>query len=154
MGTQEVKIMILICDLRMKNMADGHNGNGKQWWKLPVFQSQIANRKRSFRLAGDIKIAHTIFALPFALLSTFLAANGMPPVGKLLLILICMVTARTVAMAVNRLLDARLMRELANRPPGDPERRLSANFFAVMVVSVPPTTATWLFQVVYHTAGY
>lgn len=62
--------------------------------------------------AGDIKIAHTIFALPFALLSTFLAARDLParwPLpGQLLLILVCMVTARTVAMAVNRLLDARL----------------------------------------------
>ena len=62
--------------------------------------------------AGDIKIAHTIFALPFALLSTFLAAKDTPAhwprPGQLLLILVCMVTARTVAMAVNRLLDARL----------------------------------------------
>lgn len=59
--------------------------------------------------AGDIKIAHTVFALPFALLSAFLAARdigGFPQAGKLLLILICMVTARTVAMAANRLLDA------------------------------------------------
>jgi 4-hydroxybenzoate polyprenyltransferase len=58
--------------------------------------------------AQDIKIAHTIFALPFALLSTFLAANGSPRIGQLLLILACMVTARTVAMAANRLFDARL----------------------------------------------
>ena len=62
--------------------------------------------------AGDIKIAHTVFALPFALLSAFLAAREdgrrFPQVGKLLLILVCMATARTVAMAANRLLDARL----------------------------------------------
>jgi 4-hydroxybenzoate polyprenyltransferase len=76
-------------------------------------QSQIANRKsqilRDFAtFAADIKIHHTVFALPFALLSTFLAAGGMPKTGILLLILVCMVTARTLAMAVNRLLDARL----------------------------------------------
>jgi 4-hydroxybenzoate polyprenyltransferase len=58
--------------------------------------------------AADIKISHTIFALPFALLSTFLAARGLPHRGQLLLILLCMVTARTVAMAANRLLDAHL----------------------------------------------
>ncbi|MDB5295971.1 MAG: ubiA [Phycisphaerales bacterium] len=67
--------------------------------------------------AGDIKVSHTVFALPFALLSTFLAANypaatpapgHVPAAGQLLLILACMVTARTVAMAANRLLDARL----------------------------------------------
>jgi 4-hydroxybenzoate polyprenyltransferase len=58
--------------------------------------------------ARDIKISHTVFALPFALLSTFIAAAGWPPVGKLGLILLCMVTARSLAMAANRLLDAQL----------------------------------------------
>jgi 4-hydroxybenzoate polyprenyltransferase len=59
-------------------------------------------------LARDIKISHTLFALPFALLSAFLAANGWPGAGKLLLILLCMITARTVAMSMNRLIDAEL----------------------------------------------
>lgn len=59
---------------------------------------------------SDIKIAHSVFALPFALLSTFLSAHGMPAVGQLGLILVCMVTARTVAMSANRLLDAELDR--------------------------------------------
>ena len=56
----------------------------------------------------DIKISHTVFALPFALLSAFLAAGGVPAAGKIGLIVLCMVTARSVAMAANRLLDARL----------------------------------------------
>jgi len=59
-------------------------------------------------LAKDIKLSHTLFALPFALLSAFLAANGLPRIGQLLLILLCMVTARTVAMSMNRLIDAEL----------------------------------------------
>jgi len=59
-------------------------------------------------LARDIKISHTLFALPFALLAIFLAASGYPGTGKLLLILLCMVTARTVAMSMNRLIDAEL----------------------------------------------
>jgi 4-hydroxybenzoate polyprenyltransferase len=46
--------------------------------------------------------------MPWALLATFLAAGGTPRVGQLLLILACMVAARTVAMAANRLLDAEL----------------------------------------------
>src|SRR2546429_3537772 len=58
--------------------------------------------------ARDIKLSHTLFALPFALLSAFIAANGWPGTGKLLLILLCMVTARTVAMSMNRLIDAEL----------------------------------------------
>ena len=43
--------------------------------------------------AGDIKIAHTIFALPFALLDAFLASGGFPKPGQLALILLCMVAA-------------------------------------------------------------
>lgn len=58
-------------------------------------------------IAGDIKLAHSVFALPFALLATFMAAGGWPRPGILLLILICMVLARTTAMGANRLLDAR-----------------------------------------------
>lgn len=62
--------------------------------------------------AADIKISHTVFALPFALLSTFLAARALPggvPTGwQIALIVVCMVAARTLAMAANRLLDAGL----------------------------------------------
>ena len=68
---------------------------------------QPATRKLAL-FAADIKISHTLFAMPFALLSTFLAANGCPKAGQLLLILVCMICARTVAMAMNRLLDAPL----------------------------------------------
>ena len=59
-------------------------------------------------LAADIKISHTLFAMPWALFATFLAAGGWPKVGQIALIIACMVTARTVAMAANRLMDARL----------------------------------------------
>lgn len=60
--------------------------------------------------AQDIKLSHTLFAMPWALLSTFVAAGGTPRLGQLALIVLCMVTARTVAMAANRLLDAELDR--------------------------------------------
>ncbi|MFN4243792.1 MAG: UbiA-like polyprenyltransferase [Tepidisphaerales bacterium] len=63
---------------------------------------------QAVHLAKDIKLSHTVFALPFALLATFLAAGGWPRTGQLGLIVLCMVTARTVAMVANRLLDARL----------------------------------------------
>lgn len=58
--------------------------------------------------AADIKLAHTVFALPFALLAAVLAAGGPPRAGQVLLILACMFCARTWAMGLNRLLDARL----------------------------------------------
>jgi len=56
---------------------------------------------------GDIKIAHTVFALPFALLTTHIAfmESGGYRINTLLGILACMVAARTAAMSFNRYLD-------------------------------------------------
>ncbi len=72
-------------------------------------------------LAIDIKLTHTVFALPFALLGMLLAAGWdeqgretarvsgrLPDVIEIGLILFCMVSARTYAMAVNRWADAQL----------------------------------------------
>jgi 4-hydroxybenzoate polyprenyltransferase len=105
------------------------------------------------RFAGDIKIHHTIFALPFALLSMFLAAGGMPRVGILLLILVCMVTARTLAMAINRILDARLdaMNPRTARR-AIPSGALSARFYVIIsaLCAASFIAATALFQVLYR----
>ena len=85
---------------------------------------------------GMIRFSHTVFALPFALLSTFLAAGGVPAAGKLLLILVCMVTARTVAMAANRLLDARLD-ALNPRTAGRaiPSGKLPTSFYSAVLAT-------------------
>ena len=56
---------------------------------------------------SDIKIQHTVFALPFAVMSAFLAAGGMPKAEQLIWIVVCMVGARSAAMAFNRIVDAR-----------------------------------------------
>jgi 4-hydroxybenzoate polyprenyltransferase len=65
---------------------------------------------RNVRTWGEmIKFAHSVFALPFALLATFLAARpALPTASQLLLILICMVAARSAAMTFNRIVDARI----------------------------------------------
>ena len=55
-----------------------------------------------------IKFEHTVFALPFALLSALLAAEGWPGGRKILWIVVAMVGARSAAMAFNRLADARI----------------------------------------------
>lgn len=55
-----------------------------------------------------IKWEHSIFALPFALTGAVLAANGWPPLRVLGWIVVCMIAARSAAMAFNRLADARL----------------------------------------------
>ena len=52
-----------------------------------------------------IRFSHSVFALPFALGALVVAANGFPSLGTLLLVLVCMVFARTAAMLFNRLVD-------------------------------------------------
>ncbi len=62
-----------------------------------------------------VRFSHTVFALPFALLAAAMAlqanAADSPPVGlrwqELLGIVLCMITARTAAMAFNRIVDRR-----------------------------------------------
>jgi 4-hydroxybenzoate polyprenyltransferase len=53
-----------------------------------------------------VKFEHTIFALPFAYVGAFLAVSGVPSAHDLLWITIAMVGARSLAMALNRLIDA------------------------------------------------
>ena len=55
-----------------------------------------------------IKWEHSIFALPFAMTGAVLAANGWPTLRVLGWIIVCMVAARSAAMAFNRLVDAKL----------------------------------------------
>ena len=55
-----------------------------------------------------IKFEHTVFALPFALLSALLAADGWPGGRKILWIVVAMAGARSAAMAFNRLADVRI----------------------------------------------
>ncbi len=82
-----------------------------------------------------VKIEHTIFALPFALLGAFLAAHGLPSPAQIGWILLAMVGARSAAMAFNRLVDlpydARNPRT-ANRAL--PRNLLSASFVVFFIV--------------------
>jgi 4-hydroxybenzoate polyprenyltransferase len=55
-----------------------------------------------------IKWEHSIFALPFALCAAMLAAGGLPAAAKLGWIVLCMVSARSAAMAFNRIADAQI----------------------------------------------
>lgn len=69
-----------------------------------------------------IKLEHTVFALPFAYLGAFFAANGFPTAMKLLWITLAMVGARTAAMSLNRLID----RQIDARNPRTAQRALPA----------------------------
>lgn len=55
-----------------------------------------------------IKFSHTVFALPFALTAAFIAAEGFPSRWQTLWIIIAMVSARTAAMGLNRVIDMKI----------------------------------------------
>lgn len=80
-----------------------------------------------------IKWEHSIFALPFALTGAMLAARGLPAWRVLFWIVVCMVAARSAAMAFNRWADAEIDRanpRTAMRaiPAGLLTRRFTAGF--------------------------
>ena len=57
------------------------------------------------RFARLVKFEHTIFALPFAYVGSFLALGRVPSARELLWLTVAMVGARSLAMALNRLVD-------------------------------------------------
>ena len=82
-----------------------------------------------------IKWEHSIFALPFALCGAMLAAGGLPTLRQLLWIIIAMISARSAAMAFNRVADAAI--DAANprtRTRALPAGTLSPAFVSAFVV--------------------
>ncbi|MGH3126773.1 MAG: UbiA-like polyprenyltransferase [Gaiellaceae bacterium] len=72
------------------------------------------------RLASLVRIEHTVFALPFAYVGAFLAVDAWPGLADMAWLTVAMVGARTLAMSVNRLVDA----ELDARNPRTASREL------------------------------
>jgi 4-hydroxybenzoate polyprenyltransferase len=70
--------------------------------------SALPNDTGLTRFLRLIRFSHTIFALPFALGALLVATRGRPSARLLILILVCMVCARTAAMLFNRIVDWRL----------------------------------------------
>ncbi len=58
-----------------------------------------------------IKFSHSVFALPFALTAAFIAARGVPQGKTLFWVVMAMVSARTTAMGLNRIIDRKIDRE-------------------------------------------
>lgn len=82
-----------------------------------------------------IRFSHTVFALPFALLSAVIAWSVPDSVFRwrdLIGILVCMVTARSAAMAFNRLVD----RDIDANNPRTAKRHLPAGLLSVQAVVV------------------
>jgi len=82
------------------------------------------------RYARLVKIEHTVFALPFAYVGAFLAVRGVPSAHDLFWITIAMVGARSLAMALNRLIDAEI--DAAN--PRTATREIPAGHLGVAAV--------------------
>lgn len=74
------------------------------------------------RFASLVKLEHTIFALPFAYVGMLLAVGETPSASDWLWVTVAMVGARTLAMGLNRLIDA----ELDARNPRTSARELPA----------------------------
>jgi len=87
--------------------------------------------KLAHELLGLIRFSHTVFALPFALLSALLAWHVVPfQWNHLFGVLLCMVFARSAAMAFNRIVDRRF--DQAN--PRTRDRHLPSGKLSVRVV--------------------
>jgi len=83
-----------------------------------------------------IRFEHSVFALPFALSGAWIAADGLPPIADLALVVVAAVAARSAAMAFNRLADRRL--DAANPRTAArelPSGRLSARYAAAFTLA-------------------
>lgn len=72
------------------------------------------------RLASLVRIEHTVFALPFAYVGAFLSLDAWPGLANVVWVTVAMVGARTLAMSINRLVDA----EVDARNPRTANREL------------------------------
>jgi 4-hydroxybenzoate polyprenyltransferase len=95
------------------------------------------------RLASLVRIEHTVFALPFAYVGAFLAVAGWPGFADVLWITVAMTGARTLAMALNRLLDA----EVDARNPRTASRELPSGALTRTQVIVLAVVALAVFLV-------
>jgi 4-hydroxybenzoate polyprenyltransferase len=83
-----------------------------------------------------IKFEHTVFALPFALLSAILASGGWPEAPKLFWIVMAMVGARSAAMAFNRIADQQIDAENPRtKMRALPAGELTASFTVLFTVA-------------------
>jgi len=85
------------------------------------------------RYLALIKFEHTIFALPFALISLLVASAGRPSLSVLVWVVVAMVGARSAAMAFNRVADWKI--DAAN--PRTADRHIPAGAISV--------AGAWLF---------
>ena len=121
---------------------------------------------RTSAFLATIKFEHSIFALPFAVATAFMVADGVPAWSTAAWLLLAMVALRTFAMGANRLIDAEIdihNPRTADRPTatGTVPRRdvwiwmgASALLFVVSALNLHPL-ALWLSPIpIVAAAGY
>ncbi|HWT06355.1 MAG TPA: UbiA family prenyltransferase, partial [Xanthomonadales bacterium] len=80
----------------------------------------------------DIRVEHTLFALPFAYVGAVMAARGLPSWWQLLWITLAVIGARTAAMAANRYFD----RDMDAANPRTAKRAVASG-------KLPPSVMLW-----------
>jgi 4-hydroxybenzoate polyprenyltransferase len=83
------------------------------------------------RFASLVKIEHTVFALPFAYIGALLAVGEFPSAHDLVWITLAMIGARSLAMGLNRVVDA----EIDARNPRTAGRELPAGLLSRVQVT-------------------
>lgn len=87
-----------------------------------------------------IKFSHSVFALPFAFTAALLASGGIPPIDKIVWITVAMLSGRSAAMGLNRVIDRRidaLNPRTSNREiPAGKVRMVEASVFIVLSLLV------------------
>jgi 4-hydroxybenzoate polyprenyltransferase len=99
--------------------------------------------RRASLFARLVKVEHTVFALPFAYVGALLAVDGVPSGHALLWITVAMAAARSLAMALNRLIDVGI--DAAN--PRTASRELPSGALSVVSVVAFSAGALALFLV-------
>jgi len=95
------------------------------------------------RFAALVKIEHTVFALPFAYIGALLAVGDIPSAHDLVWITLAMVGARSLAMGLNRLVDA----EIDARNPRTATRELPSGLLSRLQVTAFCASAFALYLV-------
>lgn len=114
-------------------------------------QASPIARVRDF--SSLVKLAHTVFALPFAAAAVLLALDRphVPlSIGRVLLMLVCMVTARTAAMAYNRFVD----RDIDAENPRTRDREIPRGIVSARAALALTIAASSLFVASAATLGF
>lgn len=105
-----------------------------------------AAARKTVALGRMVKIEHSVFALPFAYLGTFLAARGWPGTKTFIALTVAMVAVRSFAMAVNRIADLPFDRKnprTASRPLVTGEIGLVEAWIFLVVAAAVFVAACW-----------